>query len=59
MLRVSHLQLLHIAIDERSRLVHMTAAADEVHQGVGVILFLAEGLPRCTEGFFVKVSRER
>ena len=51
---MGRLELVHVAIDERGGLVHVPAAADEVHQGVGVALPLAKGLPTKWEGKYIK-----
>lgn len=40
-LRVSRLELVDITVDEGGRLILVPAAADEVDQGIGVMLTLA------------------
>lgn len=44
MLGVRRLELVDVAVDERGRLVEVTADADQVHERVRVVLALADGL---------------
>lgn len=50
-LRVRRLELVDVTVDEGGGLVEVTRAADEVHEGVRVVLALADGLDACTPRF--------